>query len=191
MLEMLYKELLYAAARSKLLVVIVLTASITCGWGKIKPFSDSSKTVATPLAAKVAQSEFPGAYGLLKDPVPVFTNFSETQKVPEERPSKGQWKVVRMRVTAYEPSWKSCGKFADGYTANMHKIRYGDVFVAADKKYSFGTEMIIPGYNNGKPVKVMDRGGKIKGNRLDVFYPSIKQARKWGVQYLDVLVKVN
>jgi 3D (Asp-Asp-Asp) domain-containing protein len=104
---------------------------------------------------------------------------------------KAQWKIVRMRVTAYCTCPRCCGKNARGLTANMHKVRSGDVFVAADKRHSFGTEMIIPGYNHDRPVEVKDRGGLIKGNRLDVFYNNHRVAKKWGTRYLDVLVKVE
>jgi 3D (Asp-Asp-Asp) domain-containing protein len=55
--------------------------------------------------------------------------------------------------------------------------------------YPFGTEMIVPGYNNAEPVKVLDRGGAISGNRLDVFFPSHQQALNWGVRYIDVKVR--
>ncbi len=102
-----------------------------------------------------------------------------------------QWKVVRMRVTAYCTCPRCCGKFAQGRTANMHKVRRGDVFVAADKRVPFGTEMIIPGYNQERPVEVKDRGGLIKGKRLDVFFNNHKVAQKWGARYLDVLVKAE
>jgi 3D (Asp-Asp-Asp) domain-containing protein len=111
---------------------------------------------------------------------------SET-KIAKE-PSE-QWQTVRMRVTGYCACRKCCGRFADGITACGHKIRRGDAFVAADRKYSFGTEMIVPGYNNDKPIKVLDRGGAIRGDKLDVFFHSHKEAKKWGVKYIDVLVK--
>lgn len=102
-----------------------------------------------------------------------------------------EWKVVRMRVTAYCTCPRCCGKFSDGLTANLHKVRQGDVFVAADKKHPFGTEMIIPGYNQERPVEVKDRGRLIKGNRLDVFFNNHKAAKKWGTRHLDVLVKAD
>ncbi len=95
-----------------------------------------------------------------------------------------QWKIVRMRVTAYCTCPKCCGKFADGRTADMHKIHHG-------KRIPFGTEIIIPGYNEDRPVVVKDRGRLIKGNRLDVFFNSHKTAKKWGAKYLDVMVKVE
>ena len=98
-------------------------------------------------------------------------------------------RIVPMRVTAYCPCSKCCGQYADGITASGHKIQPGDTFVAADKRYSFGTEMIVPGYNDGRTVKVLDRGGAIKGNRLDVFFHSHQEALEWGVKYLDVQVR--
>jgi len=100
-----------------------------------------------------------------------------------------EWQTVRMRVTAYCPCPKCCGKYSDGITASGRKIRPGDSFVAADKKYPFGTEMIVPGYGSGEPVKVLDRGGVIRGNRLDVFFESHEDALKWGVRNLDVKVR--
>jgi len=100
----------------------------------------------------------------------------------------GEWQTIRMRVTAYCPCRKCCGRYSDGITACGHKIRPGDSFVAAERKYPFGTEMIIPGYKSGKPVKVLDRGGAIRGNRLDVFFDSHQQALKWGVRNIDVKV---
>ena len=114
---------------------------------------------------------------------------------PDSSPSiaepSGQWETVTMRVTAYCACKKCCGKFADGKTANGHKIQRNDVFVAADKMYPFGTEVIVPGYNNDKPVKVFDRGRVIRGNRLDVFFNSHKTAREWGVKYLEVKLRRN
>jgi len=101
----------------------------------------------------------------------------------------GEWQTVRMRVTAYCPCERCCGRYSNGQTACGYKIRPDDAFVAADKKYSFGTEMLIAGYNNAEPVKVLDRGGAIHGNRLDVFFASHNEALNWGVRYLDVKVR--
>lgn len=108
--------------------------------------------------------------------------------------SSGQaafWRTVRMRVTAYCPCRRCCGRYSDKRTASGHKIRRGDTFVAADRRYSFGTEMIVPGYNNSRLVKVLDRGRVIRGNRLDVFFNSHRKARKWGVKYLPVKVRTR
>ncbi|MBW7990684.1 MAG: hypothetical protein FVQ84_11805 [Planctomycetes bacterium] len=101
----------------------------------------------------------------------------------------GEWESIEMRVTAYCPCPSCCGEYSDGITASGHEILPGDTFVAADRRYSFDTEMLIPGYSNSQPVKVLDRGGAIKGNRLDVFFATHEEALQWGVQYLEVNVR--
>jgi 3D (Asp-Asp-Asp) domain-containing protein len=61
--------------------------------------------------------------------------------------------------------------------------------VAADTDVlPFGTLVSIPGYNNGRPVPVLDRGGAIRGNRLDLLYPTHQRALQWGVQDLEITV---
>ena len=102
-----------------------------------------------------------------------------------------EWQTRVMRVTAYCSCRRCCGKFADGRTASHHRIRRGDVFAAADKRYSFGTELIVPGYNNNKPVQILDRGRVIKGDKIDIFFNSHRKARKWGIKYLDVKINNN
>ena len=90
------------------------------------------------------------------------------------------------RVTAYCLCEKCCGKWSKVYprrTANGHIIQPGDKFVAADKSIPFGTKLDIPGYGI---VQVLDRGGAIKGNRLDVFFPTHQEALNWGVKSLTV-----
>jgi 3D (Asp-Asp-Asp) domain-containing protein len=68
-------------------------------------------------------------------------------------------------------------------------VSYNDGhFVAADKQFAFGTNVIIPGYNDNKPVEVQDRGGAIKGNHIDVFFPTHQQALEWGRRFVDVQI---
>ncbi len=113
---------------------------------------------------------------------------AEREAANESSDQAASWQIIRMRVTAYCWCSKCCGKHSDGITANGHRIRLRDTFVAADKMHSFGTEMIVPGYNNSQPVKVLDRGRVIRGNRLDVFFNSHQKALEWGVKYLPVKV---
>ena len=101
------------------------------------------------------------------------------------------WMVVRMWVTGYCPCRRCCGKYSDGITASGHKIRKGDEFVAADRKYSFDTWVIVPGYNSSRPVRVLDRGTAIRGNRLDVFFNSHREACEWGIRYLSIKVRTQ
>jgi 3D (Asp-Asp-Asp) domain-containing protein len=98
-------------------------------------------------------------------------------------------KTIEMEVTAYCPCTKCCGPKAQGITASGKNVHYNDgQFVAADKKFAFGTKLIIPGYAGSKTVEVTDRGGAIKGNKLDVYFHSHAEALKWGRQKLTVTV---
>ena len=99
-------------------------------------------------------------------------------------------KTMRMLTTAYSPDERSCGAFADGITASGYSVwTNGMKLVAADTKLlPFGTIISVPGYHGGRPVPVLDRGGRIKGGRLDLLYPTHETALKWGAQRLDVTV---
>jgi len=99
-------------------------------------------------------------------------------------------RTMEMVVTAYSPDERSCGKSADGITASgMSVWTNGMKLVAADTTVlPMRSILSIPGYNSGKPVPVLDRGGAIKGNRLDVLFPTHEAARKWGRQKLTVIV---
>jgi 3D (Asp-Asp-Asp) domain-containing protein len=97
-------------------------------------------------------------------------------------------RVVMMEVTAYCACPKCCGPEAMGITASGKDVTYNDgKFVAADRKLPFGTRLVIPGYSE-QPVEVIDRGGAIKGDKLDVFFPSHEAALEWGRQLVPVTI---
>lgn len=141
----------------------------------VEPESSSSDTVAVADAPSpaVAAAAVPQTAGPMYNGRPI-------------RPVR----TMQMLVTAYSPDERSCGKFADCFTASGYSVwTNGMKLVAADTRLlPFGTIVTIPGYHDGKPVPILDRGGKIKGNRLDVLYPTHEVALKWGAQRLDVIV---
>lgn len=96
--------------------------------------------------------------------------------------------IKTFRVTAFCACEKCCKGSADRITANGYRIQYGDRFIAAPKEYPFGTKMQIPGYNGGTLVSVQDRGGAIKGNKLDVYFDTHQEALNWGVKIIEVKV---
>ena len=95
------------------------------------------------------------------------------------------WRTVTMEVTAYCPKECCCGKYADGVTASGHVIQPGDKFAAADPSIPFGTMVEVHGY--GK-VPVLDRGGAIKGDKLDLFFETHEAALQWGRQEVEVVI---
>jgi len=115
----------------------------------------------------------------------------EVKKMEDAQIVTPKWEVIKMDVSAYCPCEKCCGQFADGITASGHKIKSGDVFVAAPRKYPFGTEMRIEGYAGGNTVKVEDVGGAIKGNKLDLFFHSHQEALNHGRKDIMVMVKIQ
>ena len=99
-------------------------------------------------------------------------------------------RAMRMLVTAYCPCTKCCGENARGITASGKSVlANGSQFVAADTDVlPMYSHVSIPGYAGGASVPVLDRGGAIKGNRLDVYFVSHKQAQAWGKKWLTVTV---
>jgi 3D (Asp-Asp-Asp) domain-containing protein len=109
-----------------------------------------------------------------------------------DRPEK-----QNMRITAYDLSFKSCGKLpghpAYGITASGEPAR--DWYtVAAGTDIPFGTKIYIP-YFKDKPNRglfvVQDRGGGIKAGEIDVFMRNGADCMKFGVRNLDVWVFKN
>ena len=93
----------------------------------------------------------------------------------------------QMLVTAYCPCPICCGPLAAGITASGKPVTAnGGKFVAADPDVPFGTMLVIPGYYAGRPVPVYDRGGAIRGNRIDVYFDSHAVAQRWGRRWLAV-----
>jgi 3D (Asp-Asp-Asp) domain-containing protein len=107
------------------------------------------------------------------------------------RPTRVLW----MRVTAYSPDERSCPGTADGFTATMHCVTTNNgLLVAADPAVlPMGSMLSVPGYGtlaSGEEaiVPVLDVGGAIKGERLDVLFPTHEAALRWGVRELPVVI---
>ena len=92
----------------------------------------------------------------------------------------GETKIFK--ITAYCPCSKCCGK-KTGITASGTRATAGRT-VAASSQYAFGTKLLI----NGKVYIVEDRGGAIKGNKIDIYMNTHAEALAWGVKYLPVQV---
>lgn len=102
------------------------------------------------------------------------------------RPARRLW----MTVTAYSPDERSCGIWADGITASNKSVWTNAMqLVAADTRIlPFGTLLSMDEYADGEIVPVLDRGGAIKGMRLDVLYATHVEALQFGVKRVPVTV---
>ena len=108
----------------------------------------------------------------------------------DDSSSASRTSVMEMEVTAYCPCKKCCGPNAKGVTASGRRVTHNNgLFVAADTRIlPFDTKLQIPGYADGQLVPVLDRGGAIKGKKLDVFFPSHERALQWGRRKVEVTV---
>lgn len=115
-------------------------------------------------------------------------------RAPERNGVAGR--TVRMEVTGYDSGQKSCNWTYDrrgrpviasgpnkgkpkavGVTASGTRAKRGTAAADTDY-YPFGTVLHVPGYGY---ATVEDRGGDIRGpHRLDLWFPSEREARKWG-----------
>ncbi|MEM6751067.1 MAG: 3D domain-containing protein, partial [Planctomycetota bacterium] len=123
------------------------------------------------------------------DAAPPLTSDRADWRTYDGRPIRPV-RTIRLETTAYSPDEKSCGHFADGMTASGYSVwTNGMRLAAADTDLlPFGTILTVPGYNDERPIPVLDRGGAIKGHKLDLLYATHERALQWGRQSLEVTV---
>ncbi len=87
--------------------------------------------------------------------------------------------IVPMEVTGYTDGPESTGKHPGdpgyGQASSGAKTRSGTF--AAPPGYKFGTRMYVPGFGWGT---VQDRGSAIHNNKLDIWFKTVAEAKKWG-----------
>jgi len=106
----------------------------------------------------------------------------EVQEEPEPivEPEPTIVSLGTYKITAYCGCAKCCGK-TDGITASGTHVTAGRT-IAAPPEIPFGTKLMI----NGHIYTVEDRGGAIKGKRIDIYFESHEEAERFGVQYIEV-----
>jgi 3D (Asp-Asp-Asp) domain-containing protein len=109
--------------------------------------------------------------------------------VPPAAAPGGAWKPMgKYRITGYSASAKCCGK-SDGITADgTYAPGFKGRLATAPKDIPFGTRLWIEGVGL---VEVHDRGGAIKGRRLELFFQKYNEARQWGAQKRQVWMWVD
>jgi len=87
-------------------------------------------------------------------------------------------KVLLMEVSAYSPTVFECDN--DPMTTASGKRVYVGGIAADWRVLPCGSIVIVDGYNNGNPCVVIDQGGAIKGNKLDLFFWHESEAINYG-----------
>ena len=89
---------------------------------------------------------------------------------------KGQFKI---NASAYTAAADECGK-NDGITASGLRVKENRT-IACPKEFPFGLKIKIEGMGT---YTCEDRGGAIKGNKIDIYMETKKEAFKFGRQHL-------
>lgn len=187
---------------NKIAIALLLTviAIITC---TIIVFATNTESNATSDIAKSTPTES------LSDTTSETVESSETPTIsiksedvpmletPITEPQETLVSLGEYKLTAYCPCTKCCGKWGE----NRPKDANGNIIVVtASGRYAkanwtvaadtsvlpFGTRIYINGYE----YEVQDRGGAVKGNRIDIYFDDHQEALNFGVQYAEVMIKV-
>lgn len=154
---------------------IILTALVTAlivSWISEQTFAQDNTVQATV-------NESISYIGLYQ---PTIANRLETILEPNKvEPVKTVKEIFK--ITAYCPCEKCCGEWSDGITFSGDFAHEG-VTIAADLSVlPLGTKVYIEGI--GERI-VQDKGGVIKGNRIDLFFYNHAAALNFGIQELEV-----
>ncbi len=147
------------------------------------------ESVLAMLEAELPAGDASAEYSVVPAAEPAAPAYDADTRWFNGRPVRAA-RQVRLTTTAYSPDWRSCGKSADGLTSTLHSVETnGHCLVAADPRVlPMGAMLSIPGYDEARIVPVLDVGGAIKGNHVDLLFPTHAEARRWGVRKLTVTV---
>ena len=113
------------------------------------------------------------------------TGWSAGKYLSHTRPGGGgtaTGATYRVKATAYNGAEFG----SDGIMANGKRVHWGAV--AVDPRYiPMGTKMYISGFGD-KVFEAEDKGSAIKGWRIDIWFPSVQEARNFGVQMKDITI---
>lgn len=123
---------------------------------------------------------------VLKSPQEELIEEGTAMMVATSRGNIRAKKAIKMTATAYDISFESCGKYPGdknyGITRSGTKVRPG--VVAVDPKViPLGSKLYIKSTDGSKDYGIAsaeDIGGAIKGNRIDLYFESPKDVKKYG-----------
>ncbi|SFM16785.1 3D (Asp-Asp-Asp) domain-containing protein [Paenibacillus sp. 1_12] len=157
---------------------LIITGAKQAGEAKIDTLKHPTVTMSVMSETKIENME------VSEPEVPLVTS-SETETKVDKKGSK----VITMNVSEYSNHEHSTGKTPRsknyGITASGSRTEEGRTIAADWKVLPKGTKVYIEGI--GERV-VEDKGGAIKGNKIDVFFESEKEALNFGRQQLNVTI---
>ncbi|NLO88867.1 MAG: hypothetical protein GX088_00805 [Clostridia bacterium] len=97
-------------------------------------------------------------------------------------------KVIKVEATAYDSCEICCGK-TDGITKTGTKAKTNHTIAVDPEVIPLGSKVYIA--ELGIIYTAEDTGGKIKGNKIDIFMSTHEQAKQFGVKKLTAYVLEN
>lgn len=198
-------RLLWIATITFLLIVVLSVVCMECALPatqgrnsrvvrpgmKIATTTQVPKSAATPAHATAKPAAKPAAKVAAK-PTKSGTQSARTLRRTPSKPARRRslpsrgiscTKTFTVEATAYCPCARCCGK-SDGITATG--MRAGKGVIAVDPRViPLGSRVYVTGY--GAAVAA-DTGGAIRGNRIDVCFPSHGKALRWGRRTVQITV---
>lgn len=131
---------------------------------------------------------------ITKDPISEITEKGTKSLIVTSRGDTSYRKAIVMTATAYDLSFESTGKKPGdryyGITASGTKVRPG--VVAVDPKViPLGTKLYIQSLDGSKDYGFAiaeDKGGAIKGNKIDLFFETASQVANFGRRKVKVYI---
>ena len=143
----------------------MLVAAELAQVGEVEPVAAAVEAKSTAVVAQSAQSY----QGVAVNPV-----YAD--------PSMNGYECLGTYLTTgYCPCARCCGK-TNGITANGSVAKANHTVAADTGVLPFGTQIVI----NGKVYTVEDRGGAIRGNRIDIYFTNHQEALNYGKRYVRV-----
>nr|WP_142352279.1 3D domain-containing protein [Bacillus pumilus] len=129
------------------------------------------KVKVEPIKKKVKSTKHKRGEGIVKQKKKAVEQKNQTSKM-----------VVTAYTNGYESTGKRPGHADYGTTASGVSTKQG-ITIACPPYMAFGTKLYIESVG----IRVcQDRGGDIKGNRLDLFINNVSKAREFGRKTLSV-----
>lgn len=161
--------------------VAILITSVALLTG-IAMSTAAPKRTSEPLPVRA--SDGVGRYTVLPEleteAAPAETTPVEAEPVVVAEPTS----LGTFKLTAYCPCPKCCGQWSDGVTYTGTEATAGRTIAVDPNVIPLGSTVHI----NGQAYTAEDVGGAIKGNRIDVYFPTHTEALQFGVQYAEVAI---
>lgn len=131
---------------------------------------------------------------IITEPVPQIIQRGSRDFIVTSRGNTRYRNVIDMTATAYDLSFQSTGKRPGdryyGLTASGTKVRPG--VVAVDPRViPLGTKLYVQSLDGTKDYGFAiaeDKGGAIKGNKIDLFFETAEQVRNFGRRKVRVYI---